>query len=211
MEYQVSDIVTEVKVVLDRNNASPSLDIGEEDALSIDEIIESRVLTAAAYIALMAPLSLIDNSKPLTGIPVIAGGVGVLSLPSDFLRLHDFGMQSWQGRVTVIDDKDPLYAQQKSRYGGVRGNKQAPVVAVVNHGNQWELELYSCESGDQVKHGSYIAIPAKANGRIDLSQRLKDTVVYYIAYLTCLSMGDTDTAARFLEPVRAVMNGEVRV
>lgn len=205
MEYLVSDILTEVKVLLDRNNASPSLDIGEEDALSIDEIIESRILPAATYIALKAPLSLLDNSKPLTGSPVITNGVGVLSLPSDFLRLHDFGMRSWEGQVRFIDEADPLYAQQKSRYGGVRGNKQAPVVAIVNHGNQWELELYSCTASDQVRHGNYIAMPAKVNGRVDISQRLKDTVVYYIGYLTCLSMGDTDTAARLLEPVQAIL------
>lgn len=205
MEYQVSQLLSDVKVVLDRNNASPSLSIGEEDALSLDEIITSRIVPSAIYIAVSAPLELIDNSKALTGAITVDDGVGVLTLPADFLRLHDFALSNWHGRVTVIDDKSPLYAQQKSRYGGVRGNAQAPVVALVKHGNLWKLELYSCASSDSIAHGNYIAVPSIVNNKIDISTLLKDTVVYYTAYLTCLSMGDTDTAARLLAPVQAIL------
>lgn len=205
MEYQVSQLVSDIKVVLDRNNAYPSLELGEAEALSLDQIVESRILPAASYIAIKAPLELIDNSKAITGSVVVSDGVGTIQLPTDFLRLHDIGMASWQGRVQVIDDKSPLYAQQKSRFGGVRGNAQAPVAAMVKRGNQWLLELYSCTADDVMAHGSYVAAPAISNNKIDLSTQLKDSVVYYAAYLACLSMGDTETAPRLLEPVKNML------
>jgi len=201
MEYQVRQVVGDVKVVLDRNNASEPL-IGSEDALSLEEIIESRILPSVVYLSLRADLSLFDNCAAIPGSPVITDGVGVITLPSDFLRLHDYELSSWKGRVVVIDDHNPLYAQQKSRFSGVRGNAQAPVVAVVNKGGTYSLELYSCQSGD-TGSGSYIKFPSIDNGSINISDRLYEAVVYYTAYLTCVSMGDTETASRFLEFAKA--------
>ena len=209
MQYQVSQLVNDVRVILDKNNVSPSLLQGGADALSVDEIITSRIEPAAVYIATRAPLLMFNNALPLTTNPTIVNGVGTITLPSDFLRLQDISMNSWEGAETVIDESSPLYAQQKSRYAGVRGNKQAPVVALVRHGGTWQLELYTCTTGDTIRYGSYIAWPVISNNNIDLSTKLKDAVEYYAAYLTCLSMGDTDTAGRFLAPAMALAGIQV--
>lgn len=210
MEYNVNDIVVEAKVALDENVDSTALSgLGDVDTLKLDEIIESKVVDAARVIESNAPAYLLDSGKAFgesigwDGQP--GYGAGYIHLPDDFMRLVCFQMSDWDYAVTVaITEDSPQYQMQRSRFSGVRGNPQKPVVAITSQPIGLVLEFFSCYSGDNafIKKARYIPIPRVRNGKIDLCEKLRRAVVYYTAYLAALSLGNGDAAAAMLSTAR---------
>ena len=45
-------------------------------------------------------------------------------------------------------------------------------------------------------------MPSISEGNIELPETLKDSIVYMAGYLTCISLGDTDTASGLLGVAR---------
>ena len=210
MEYNVSDIVREAKVALDENVDSTALSgLGDVDTLKLDEIIESKVVAAARIIETNAPAHLLDSGRAFgesigwDGQP--GYGAGYIHLPDDFMRLVCFQMSDWDYAVTAaITEDSPQYQMQRSRFAGVRGNPQKPVVAITAQPIGLVLEFYSCYSGEDafIKKARYIPIPRIKNGKIDLCEKLRRAVVYYAAYLAALSLGNGDAAAAMLATAR---------
>lgn len=210
MEYNVSDIVQEAKVALDENVDSSALSgLGDVDTLKLDEIIESKVVDAAMVIEQNAPAYLLDSGKAFgesigwDGQP--GYGAGYIHLPDDFMRLVCFQMSDWDYAVTVaLAEDSPLYQMQRSRFAGVRGNPQKPVVAITSQPIGLVLEFFSCYSGENafIKKARYIPIPRIKNGKIELCEKLRRAVVYYTAYLVALSLGNGDAAAAMLATAR---------
>lgn len=206
MEYNVSDIIREAKVALDENVDSSALSgLGDVDTLKLDEIVESKVVDAARIIESNAPTHLLDSGKAFgesigwDGQPGYGGGY--IHLPDDFMRLVCYQMSDWDYAVTLaITEDSPQYQMQRSRFGGVRGNPQKPVVAITSQPIGLVLEFFSCYSGDNafIKKARYIPIPRIKNGKIDLCEKLRRAVVYYTAYLAALSLGNGDAAAAML-------------
>lgn len=201
-EYQVSDLVKEIRVAIDSNLKSDQLTgISDIDTLALEEIIGSKIAEAARIVVLNAPSYLLDGGKSLGSTVVWNGTSGRMTLPEDFLRLVVFKMSDWSRGVTVpISETDPLYAQQSSRWAGVRGNPQKPVVAIVPSSNGLVLEFYSSKSGS-VAQATYIAMPKVESGKIKLCEKLHDATVYYAAYLTAISTGETALAEALLSIV----------
>ena len=193
-EYQVSELVSEVRVAIDSNRNSDQLaGIGDMDTLALDEIIRSKIAEAARVVVLNAPSYLLDGGDSLEATVAWNGTSGRMVLPADFLRLVVFKMSDWSRAVTVpISENDPLYAQQSSRWAGVKGNPQKPVVAIVPDADGLVLEFYT--SNGEVEKASYIAVPKVTDGKIMLCEKLHDTTVYYAAYLTAISTGETGLA-----------------
>lgn len=206
MEYNVSDIVLEAKVALDENVSSTALSgLGDVDTLKLDEIVESKIVDAAMVIEQNAPSYMLDSGKAFgesigwDGQP--GYGAGYIHLPDDFMRLVCFQMSDWDYAVTIaITEDSPQYQMQRSRFAGVRGNPQKPVVAITSQPIGLVLEFFSCYSGEGafIKKARYIPIPRIKNGKIDLCEKLKRAVVYYTAYLAALSLGNGDAAAAML-------------
>lgn len=201
-EYQVSDLVKEIRVAIDSNLKSDQLTgISDIDTLALEEIIGSKIAEAARIVVLNAPSYLLDGGKSLGSTVTWNGTSGRMTLPEDFLRLVVFKMSDWSRGVTVpISETDPLYAQQSSRWAGVRGNPQKPVVAIVPNSNGLVLEFYSSKSGS-VAQATYIAMPKVESGKIKLCEKLHDATVYYAAYLTAISTGETAMAEALLSIV----------
>lgn len=201
-EYQVSDLVKEIRVAIDSNLKSDQLTgISDMDTLALEEIIGSKIAEAARIVVLNAPSYLLDGGDSLGTTVVWNGTSGRMTLPEDFLRLVVFKMSDWSRAVTVpISETDPLYAQQSSRWAGVRGNPQKPVVAIVPSSNGLVLEFYSSKSGS-VAQATYIAMPKVESGKIKLCEKLHDATVYYAAYLTAISTGETALAEALLSIV----------
>lgn len=210
MEYNVSDIVLEAKVALDENVDSSALSgLGDVDTLKLDEIVESKVVDAARIIETNAPAHLLDSGKAFgesigwDGQP--GYGAGYIHLPDDFMRLVCFQMSDWDYAVTLaITEDSPQYQMQRSRFAGVRGNPQKPVVAITSQPIGLVLEFFSCYSGENafIKKARYIPMPRIRNGKIELCEKLRRAVVYYTAYLAALSLGDGDAAAALLATAR---------
>lgn len=198
MRYGIDDILRDVRVALDLNITSEALE-NDVDTLSVDDIIRSNIERSAYIIERDAPLHLLDEGKDFGDCSIywrssVGYGAGSILLPEDFLRLVSFQMSDWSVPVSVaIDESNPLYPIQQSRYEGVRGNPQRPIVAIVHKPMGNVLEFYSCKCGNSVyvKQAMYIPRPKIEMGYIDICERLKDAVVYYIAYLTCCSMGNS--------------------
>lgn len=201
-EYAVSGLMKEVKVILDRNQETAELIPDDTDTLSQGEIIKGVIVDAAKAIEELAPTGKLDEIS-VSGLAVAwteDGGsyVGQLSLPSDLLRLVRVKVSDWKRSGAIITDKDDSYQYQQNPY--VRGNPQRPIVALVHIGGVLVAELYTSNKKDATADLSYVAMPSiGSDDKISLCEPLKDAIVYMAAYLTSISLGDTETAARYKE------------
>jgi len=206
MEYPVEQLVREAKVAIDENVSSEALTaLGDLDTLTLDEILLSKVEDAARLVEEGAAHYLLDAGKPF-GASVEwesqeGYGAGKVNLPADFMRLVTFRMSDWFKPVTeAITEEHPLYVQQSSRYLGVRGNPERPVVAIV-HGTAGQvLEFYSCSAGPgvRVSVARYLPFPTIKDGNIDLCPKLQRAVVYRLASMACAIVGHSELAALLL-------------
>ena len=216
MLYAVTALMEEIRVILDQNKVSTQLlDTGDIDTLTLDEIIRSKIVDATRVVVLNAPNHLLDggvDGGPNFGESISwdsgqAGyGIGSIDLPRDFLRLICFQMSDWSRAVTeAINENHPKYAMQASRYSGIRGCPEKPVVAIVHTAVGLTLEFFSCIDGEgvKIKKARYIAMPKiDTNDEIDICEKLKAATVYHAASLVATTLKDSQQA-QFLKEVSA--------
>ncbi len=190
MRYLVRDIVREVRIHLDLDAEDlPLVHVPDAQALTVDAIVRSLIVQGATQVICEAPLS-----KLQTGVPVRGGvawrdapgvGMGLLLLPDDFLRLIALRMSDWQRDAKIISAHDAEYQWQSSRFPGVRGNPQRPVVAVVSTPAGWAAELYTSQAGPGVtlSKALYQPVPVIRHDAIELPPLLFHEVIDRIADL----------------------------
>lgn len=223
MNYAVASLKAEIRVALDQNMTSDQLISSSDiDTLSLEEIIESKIPDAARMVEIEAPHHLLGGGKTFgTSITWYDGegsgsgsgsgegyGSGNTKLPDDFLRLVSFQMSDWSYPCTnAITDQDPLYAAQFSRFPGIKGNPQKPVVAISVQPTGTYLEFFSCTqgSGVSVKRAHYIPIPTISDGNIDICPKLSRAIVYRAAHLVAAEIGDANAAAALLQASNNLM------
>ena len=196
--YAVSELVKEIKVVLDRNQASSGmLTPDDSDTLSQGEIIQSKIVDAARMVMESCPAEKLDGKKcediEASWVEDNGAYVGTMNLPSDFLRLLMVKAEGWKRPGKIITENDEEYAMQGCRWG-VRGNPERPIAAIVHSEGGRYVELYTSKTDDVGVDFTYVGEPAIVSDNIDLPSNLKDAIVYMAAYLTCISLGDNDTA-----------------
>lgn len=204
--YAVSELVKEVKVLLDRNQESAGLlTPTDSDTLSQGELIQSKIVDAARIILKDAPASML-NGKTFDGLNTAwaetnGAYVGTVYLPSDMIRLLDVKVSDWNRSAEIITEEDDAYKIQCSRFG-VRGNPERPIAALIHNSGNRYLELFTSKSNAATVSLTYVGMPFISEGNIDLPETLKDSIVYMAGYLTCISLGDTDTASGLLGVAR---------
>lgn len=207
MDYSVETLKEEIRVALDQNRDDGTLlaGTGDVDTLALDKIIENKIADAVRIVESNAAHYLLDGGKSFAELDVVKKGkAGQIVLPTDFMRLVAFKMTDWSyGVTTPISDDDPTYAQQHSRYGGVSGNPQRPVVAIVERPAGLTLEFFT--SSGTVEYAGYIAMPKITEGSIAICEKLKPAVVYYAAYMTALGCGEKQLAEGLLSVVETLM------
>lgn len=195
MIVQAEEMSKDVRVVVDMNRSSaPLLDEEDIDTVSFDEIIYSRLCDAVRMVEMEAPLNLLEQGH-LFGESVtwLEDGKGWTLLPSDFMRLVAFKMSDWRYPVSeAITQDDPRYSRQWSKWKGVCGNSERPVVALVNRAEGRVLEFFSCRDDTAtVDQAVYVPIPQiDEDGCIDVSERCYQAAVYRAAALALASVGD---------------------
>lgn len=214
MTYHVPDLIEEIKIALDQNVSSQTLVTeGDIDTLTLDELIRSKIEPAARIVETQAPRHLLDSGRAFGGTigwrGEVGKGSGVIHLPDDFMRLVTFKMSDWERPVVeAIDETDPRYELQGSRYGGIRGNVQKPVVVITQQPVGQVLEFYSCISGSSVtlSRARYIPYPkiGTDNG-IEICEKLKKAVVHYAAYMVAITTGESELAAALQSMVTELM------
>lgn len=204
--YAVSELVKEVKVLLDRNQeTSGLLAPTDSDTLSQGELIQSKIVDAARIILKDAPASMLDGktSNGLNTAWAESNGayVGTVYLHPDMIRLLNVKASDWNRSAEIITEEDDAYKIQCNRFG-VRGNPERPVAALIHNSGNRYLELFTSKSNTASVSLSYVGMPSISEGNIELPETLKDSIVYMAGYLTCISIGDTDTASKFIEVAR---------
>ena len=209
MIYRVGDIERDVREALDENNASASF-LDEEDAetLQLNELIRSKIEEGVRMVEKVAPPQMLESGH-LFGeeIYVDAEGRGRVVLPDDFMRLIYFRMSDWGVGVTeAISESEALYKRQKSRWRGVRGNAERPVVAMVSRSGGKILEVYSTSEGAQVSEGIYMPYPKVKDGGIDIAEPCYAAVVYAIASLVLIAYGNVDKTKAMQEVMQVMIS-----
>ena len=205
--YAVSDLVKEVKVLLDRNQESAGLLApSDSDTLSQAELIESKIVDAARIILYDAPEDIVEGTSCKNSVTWTDSKngyyVGTMVLPTDMLRILSVKADGWNRPAEIISESDDAYKYQNCKYG-VRGNPERPVAAIVHTDNGKSIELYTSKKKDATLAFIYVQVPSiTTEQKISLPSVLKDSILYMAGYLTCISLGDTDTASKFIEVAR---------
>ena len=207
VEYAVSDLVKEVKVLLDRNQESAGLLApSDSDTLSQAELIESKIVDAARIILSDAPEDMVEGTLCTNSVTWTDSKecyyVGNMVLPTDMLRILSVKADDWNRPAEIISESDDAYKYQNCKYG-VRGNPERPIAAIVHTANGKSIELYTSKKNDATLAFIYVQVPSiTTEQKISLPSALKDAILYMAGYLTCVSLGDTDTANKFIEVSR---------
>lgn len=206
VEYAVSDLVKKVKVLLDRNQESAGLLApSDSDTLSQAELIESKIVDAARIILSDAPEDMVEGTSCTNAVTWTDSNgyyVGNMVLPTDMLRILSVKAEGWNRPAEIISESDDAYKYQNCKYG-VRGNPERPIAAIVHTANGKSIELYTSKKHDATLVFIYVQVPSiNTEQKISLPSVLKDAILYMAGYLTCISLGDTDTASGFLGVAR---------
>ncbi len=200
MIYKIQRIVRDVRIAIDENNTSEQLIASEDiDTLSLEEIIRSKIVEAVRRILTEAPVHLLDGGKHFGDAVYWRNQCsGWILLPEDFMRLVIFKMSDWERPVyEPITTADPKYQLQFSRYKGLRGNPQKPVVAIVSRATGCVLELFSChDENATVEQALYIPLPkVDRDGGMYIPERCYTAVVYEAAALALATIGSNLSSA----------------
>ena len=180
---------------------------GDTDTLTLNEIIFAKLTDAVRLVELEAPAIMLESGHDICengykNVFIGKDGKGYIILPQDFLRLVAFRMSDWKRTVfEAITEHDPEYAKQSSKWKGICGNTEKPVVAIVRRAEGKVLEFYSCDStAVSVQQATYVPIPKiDENGGIDVSEECYRASVYRAAALVLASLGDANLATSMLE------------
>ena len=196
MKHSASTMTKEVRVAIDMNRGDALLLKDEDcDTLTLDELILSKLEEAVRLTETEAPLRMLESGHDFGDDNVFIGedGKGFIILPDDFLRLISFRMSDWRRTIyEAITESDPQYALQSSRFKGICGNPEKPVVAIVRRSEGKVLEFYSCNSDNAtVAQATYLPIPRiDRDGGIDVAEDCYRAAVYRAASLALASVGD---------------------
>ena len=201
MIYQLTTLMREVRIVMDKNMTSTALSgLGDVDTLSVDDIIKSRIVDATRRVELSAPLHYLENGHNFgDNIYWEQGkdrtGCGWALLPNDFMRLMVFQMSDWKRPVfQAISPTDEEYALQWSQFSGIRGNCEFPVCAISLRPEGRALEFFSCKDNTaEVVKAVYLPEPSiDGDEGIDICEHCHEAIVYMIAALSFYVLGEKE-------------------
>lgn len=208
--YQINRIIEDVRISLDLNKTSELLtSIADDETLSINEIIRSKIVEAVKRVHIVAPAHLLDQGDNF-GEPLAMNidGSGFTVLPEDFMRLVVFEMSDWERPcLQALSTDDPLYIQQFSKFKGIRGNYQNPLCFISIQTVGRVLEFYSSKSGSaNVKRAVYLPYPKidESDG-IDICERCYDAVLHTISSMVLATLGDTDRSNYYNEMAKTTL------
>ncbi len=204
MVYQVRGILRDVRIAMDENKTNEQLISDEDiDTLLLDEIFVSKIVEAVRRVDCSAPLHLLDGGSTFgDAVYWRDQQSGWVLLPDDFMRLMVFKMSDWERPVyEAITAGDAQYQLQFSRYKGLRGTPQKPVVAIVTRQEGRVLELFSCKDDTAtVEQALYLPLPAIDEDKgINIPERCYESVVYTTAALAYASLGDANMSQSMME------------
>lgn len=200
MVYELPDIVRDVRIAIDQNMTSEQLIASEDiETLSLDEIIRSKIAEAARRVISTAPANFIDSGIAIDGTVTYRKSTqsGWIHLSDDFMRLIVFKMSNWERPVyQAISAESPRYAMQFSRFPGIRGSAQKPVVAITRRAEGLALEFFPFVPGAGIEQSLYFPFPKIDElGGINIPEHCYKSVIYQTAGLTLETYKVHETAS----------------
>lgn len=200
MKADVEELVRDVRVAIDMNRRDDSLaEEGDPDTLELDELIRSKICEGIDMVHLEAPARLlettyIEEARPGLAIDSVDNeGRGLIMLPDNYLRFVLFKMDGWRYTVyEAIDETDVRYQQQWSRWKGIHGTPEKPVVAITGSvGNKRTLEIFTTEAGKHIYDSRHMLMAEIDNdNKVVISKKCYRSAVYRIAGLVLTSLND---------------------
>ena len=204
MVFSIHDIMRDVRICLDQNMTNEQLLLtGDIETLALDDIIRSKIIDAVVRVHCNAPTYLLEEGHNF-GDAIFWNDLesGWVLLPHDFMRLIEFEMSDWEQAVFMaIRPTDPAYALQRQRIKALRGTAQKPVCVISSRPEGKVLEFYSCKStAAYVRRAQYLPYPdIDRNGGIDICERCYTAVIYAIASLVLITLGESEKASALAE------------
>lgn len=207
--YPISDIMREVRIVLDLNPTSQELLPHKDKAtLPIDTLIRSCIKTGYEWLLTNAPLDKLHQGQSFAGRSVawdsgvVGVGSGRIALPEDFLRLVAFRMSDWHRPVHQVTRANEMaYPRQSSPFPGIKGNPERPIVTIETEAIGRVLYFHACRGGKGVhmRQALYLPRPKDLGEDLELNPDLLQALIYYTAYLVATTLGMQDFAPKALE------------
>lgn len=160
-----SELINRVKTKIDEITPTDGLivNVGIADEKPIDDVIDSLLNESAREILLKAPIHRLpvtsSNNTPTAGF---------VQLPSNFLRLVEFKMQSWRRAVVTPYLSGSPEAEMMS-FKWRTGTADRPAVVLSHRGSNLGLEVYPFISGNTVERFLYI--------KEDVAENIPDNLV----------------------------------
>lgn len=220
MQYPRADIETQVRVILEQNQAENTIIAEEDNTLKLDEVIRQKILHAARHLLETSDVSAIDYGRTASVTPTEIEGAGwgelsawAFTVPSDYLRLLTLKMSDWRrGAHATIPVESAEYSQLRSGFIGITGNPERPVVAEAQHIGtlddavvQWrELEAYTSATGE-CDEFRYCPIPTYETVDnvvvLNFPERLYRMLLYQTGSLVAATYKDTALAQLLMNMV----------
>lgn len=210
MIVEAKKMARDVRLAIDMNSDNRALLVEEDpDTTSLDDIITAKLCDAIRMVELEASLEMLEQGHQFgETVTWVSDGKGWTLLPDDFLRLVSFKMSDWNYGVSeAITNDDTLYSRQWSKWKGIGGTPEKPVVAIVNRPEGLALEFFSCVDEEAtVERATYVPMPRiDLHGGIDVSERCYKAAVYRAASLALSSVGD-QLATTMIEISKSLLN-----
>lgn len=157
-----ANIIKKVKVKLEEfsNFENQSFVLGDDPLKKpLDSYIEETLDEATREVLMVVPLWLLSKQAKsilprVRVIDDIYGRHGEIELPSDFVRLVNIKLNSWNREVNdglnLISHSHPRYKEQRNP--ATRGRLDKPVAVLCNG----KMELYGAAAGDEIEYFAYI-------------------------------------------------------
>ena len=189
---EVDNMVSHIRCILDENETHTELSgISGERQLSLEDVIQSHLVSGVDAVTLLAPFSMIECSHST------ARADEVLVVPTDMLKLGWVKANSWNIAISQVHDiSSPLYKMAKhGRVGSVcNANNPLAFENVENLPYVGVSRTIICfppiDSESQTQSSIMYAKKASiTNGRMNVGSLLYEPSCLYIAGLVCDSMG----------------------
>lgn len=201
-KYAVDELVREVRVAIDENQAEEACLSSSPEQLELDGIILSKLPEAAAWVALNCPLWM-AGARPAevqaADVASRADGTGSIRLPDSFLRFAGLKMKGWKRPVSVpFAEGSPEALRQANPH--VRGNPSKPACVLARDAEGRPVaEYYSVgpDTAPEVERLLYVPKPEAKGGEMEIPGILKEAVVHCCAGMAEDARGNAAQAERF--------------
>lgn len=197
----VADIIKQVRWCIDEESNNSSSIADEKDDEYMDNIIKSKINDALHWLAITASSSSVLAEAKKTGTSTFTStvevydstrNIGVITMPAntEIINVSRVRGKDWQKAVAPVEDTedDALMMFSDSAMGTVDRPQ-----AVIMRENPIKILMQPKTDGEAVI--SYVGLPISVDTSddttVDVSDKLKNSFIYYIAFLLLSAYDDS--------------------